>query len=184
MVADELDVAFDKFEMVMGDTGTTPDQWLTGANLTIFQGGAELRRAAASARSALVARGAARLRVAPEDVNVSDGVIQVKNEPTRKVAYGDLLGAEGFQIKVDPKVTLKKHTDYRVVGKSIPRNVIRTFTCRYNGETVFSARLSSGIAANPYLRFFVTARESGQLTFEWQDDGGVRGGETVAVTVV
>jgi len=77
-------------------------------------------------------------------------------------------------------------TGYRMdeVGKSIPRNVIRTFTCRYNGETVFSARLSSGIAANPYLRFFVTARESGQLTFEWQDDGGVRGGETVAVTVV
>ena len=33
--------------MVMGDTATTPDQWLTGANLTIIQGGAELRRAAA-----------------------------------------------------------------------------------------------------------------------------------------
>jgi sulfur-oxidizing protein SoxZ len=43
-------------------------------------------------------------------------------------------------------------------GKPIPRNVLTTFACRYNGETVFSARLSSGIAANPYLRFFVTAR--------------------------
>jgi CO/xanthine dehydrogenase Mo-binding subunit len=121
MVADELDVAFDKIEMVMGDTGTTPDQWLTGANLTIFQGGAELRRAAASARTALVARGAERLGVTPADVAVSDGVIQVKSDPLRKVAYGDLLGADGFQMKVDPKVTLKKHTDYRIVGKSIPR---------------------------------------------------------------
>ncbi len=76
-------------------------------------------------------------------------------------------------------------TGYRMddSGKSIPRNVIRTFSCRYNGEVVFSARLSSGIAANPYLRFYVTARESGPLSFEWQDDGGVRGGETVAVTV-
>ena len=47
-------------------------------------------------------------------------------------------------------------------GKSIPRNVIRTFTCRYNGDVVFSARLSSGIAANPYLRFFVTAQGVGR----------------------
>ena len=43
-----------------------------------------------------------------------------------------------------------------------------------DGEPVFSARLSSGIAANPYLRFFVTAKESGQLAFEWVDDNGVR----------
>ena len=55
IAADELDVAFDRIEMIMGDTGTTPDQWLTGANLTIFQGGGELRRAAASARQLLLA---------------------------------------------------------------------------------------------------------------------------------
>ena len=76
-------------------------------------------------------------------------------------------------------------TGYRMDegGKAIPRNVIRSFACRYNGDAVFSARLSSGIAANPYLRFFVTARESGQLTIEWIDDGGVRGSDSVAVTV-
>ena len=56
MAAEELDVAFGRIEMVMGDTATTPDQWLTAANLTIFQGGSELRRAAASARRALVER--------------------------------------------------------------------------------------------------------------------------------
>ena len=77
-------------------------------------------------------------------------------------------------------------TGYRTddTGKQIPRNVIATLTCRYNGETVFSARMSPGIAANPYLRFFVTARESGELAFEWVDDRGVRGSEHAAVTVV
>ena len=40
IAADELEVRFDRITMVMGDTGTTPDQWLTGANLTIAQGGA------------------------------------------------------------------------------------------------------------------------------------------------
>jgi CO/xanthine dehydrogenase Mo-binding subunit len=56
MAAEELGLPFDRVEMVMGDTATTPDQWLTAGNLTIFQGGSELRRAAASARRALVER--------------------------------------------------------------------------------------------------------------------------------
>src|SRR6266850_621237 len=121
MAADELDVAFERIEMVMGDTATTPDQWLTGANLTIFQGGAELRRAAASAREMLVARGAERLGVPASELVVDDGVIRVKTNPSRFVAYSELIGKEGFQLKVNPKVVLKKHTDYRVVGRSIPR---------------------------------------------------------------
>ena len=29
MAAEELDVSFERIEMVMGDTATTPDQWLT-----------------------------------------------------------------------------------------------------------------------------------------------------------
>jgi sulfur-oxidizing protein SoxZ len=76
-------------------------------------------------------------------------------------------------------------TGYRTdeFGKSIPRNVIRTVTCRYNGEPVVSARLSSGIAANPYLRFYVTAGESGELAFDWIDDAGVRGSDRAAVVV-
>ena len=88
-----------------------------------------------------------------------------------------------FEVRV--LIRHPMETGYRMddVGNSVPRNVIRTFSCRYNGDAVFSARLSSGIAANPYLRFFVTARESGQLTIEWLDDGGVRGSDSVAVTV-
>ena len=120
IAADELDVAFDKIEMVMGDTGATPDQWLTGANLTIAQGGAELRRAAASARAALIERAAQRLGVAAGDLAVSDGIVSVKSDAARRVAYTDLIG-NGFSIKVDPKIAVKKHTDYKVVGKSIQR---------------------------------------------------------------
>jgi sulfur-oxidizing protein SoxZ len=77
-------------------------------------------------------------------------------------------------------------TGYRTddTGRQIARNVVETLTCRYNGETVFSARLSPGIAANPYLRFFVTAGDSGELAFEWVDDRGVRGSDRVTVTVV
>ena len=120
MAAEELDVAFDRIEMIMGDTATTPDQWLTAANLTIFQGGSELRRAAASARLALLDRAAQRLGVATSELTVEDGVVQVKANPAKSLRYGELIG-DGFNLQVDPKVTLKTHAQYKVIGKSIPR---------------------------------------------------------------
>ena len=43
--------------------------------------------------------------------------------------------------------------------------------------------MSSGIAANPYVRFFVTARASGELVFDWLDDEGARFTERVSLNV-
>ncbi len=89
-----------------------------------------------------------------------------------------------FEVRIQIRHPME--TGYRTddVGKSIPRNVIRAFTCRYNGGPVFTAQLSSGIAANPFFRFFVTAGAAGELNFEWVDDAGVREVERVALTVV
>src|SRR4030095_9266664 len=120
LAAEELDVAFERVEMVMGDTATTPDQWLTAANLTIFQGGSELRRAAASARRALVERAAERLAVPSSELIVEDGVVRVKSNPTQALRYGELIG-DGLNVEVDPKIALKKSSEYRLIGKSIRR---------------------------------------------------------------
>ena len=90
---------------------------------------------------------------------------------------------EPFEVRLQIRHPME--TGYRTddSGKAIPRNVVRDVTCRYDGELVFSARLSSGIAANPYLRFFVTARAPGDLVFEWVDDNGARGSERAAVAL-
>jgi CO/xanthine dehydrogenase Mo-binding subunit len=120
MAAEELDVSFERIEMVMGDTATTPDQWLTAANITISQGGAELRRASASARRALVDRAAQRLGVSAGELIVDDGVVRVKADPERALRYGELIG-EGLKLEVDPKIALKKAPDYKLIGKSVPR---------------------------------------------------------------
>jgi CO/xanthine dehydrogenase Mo-binding subunit len=112
---------FDRIELVMGDTATTPDQWLTGASTTIAQGGMELRRACATARAALLARGAARLGVAADDAGCRDGVVFAKAEPTRRVGYGELAASAPLELAVDPKVVLKKPADYQWIGKPIPR---------------------------------------------------------------
>jgi sulfur-oxidizing protein SoxZ len=68
-------------------------------------------------------------------------------------------------------------------GKVQPRDIIRRFVCRYNGETVFSAELFSAVSANPYLSFHTVATDSGALEFEWQGDNGFSQTERVAITV-
>jgi sulfur-oxidizing protein SoxZ len=57
-------------------------------------------------------------------------------------------------------------------GQPIRRNIINRFICRYNGAVVFDVRLHEAMAANPFLSFFVRARESGPLSFAWEEDGG------------
>ena len=73
-----------------------------------------------------------------------------------------------------------RHDD---VGRLIKRNVINAFSCRYNGVEVFSADLSSGIAANPYLQFYTVAEANGNLEFTWVDDDGVQGSERQPIAV-
>ena len=95
-------------------------QWLTAGNLTIFQGGSELRRAAASARRALVERAAQRLGVSAGELTVEDGVVRVTANREQALRYGDLIG-DGVKLEVDTKIELKNASTYKVIGKSIPR---------------------------------------------------------------
>jgi sulfur-oxidizing protein SoxZ len=57
-------------------------------------------------------------------------------------------------------------------GKQIPRKIINTFSCEFNGKPVFSANLDSAVAANPYMQFFAKVEESGTFKFSWTDDDG------------
>ena len=68
-------------------------------------------------------------------------------------------------------------------GRKVPRDILQRFSCRYNGELVFSAEMSPAIAANPYLVFYTVATESGTLEFEWEGDNGFAQSERAAITV-
>jgi len=80
----------------------------------------------------------------------------------------------GDVVEVRILIQHPMETGYRrdEVGRPIPRNTIRSLTCRYGGEEIFSAEMSSGIAANPYLQFTTVAQSSGVLEFAWVDDEG------------
>ncbi len=73
--------------------------------------------------------------------------------------------------------TLMSHimeTGYRHLasGEIVPRDIITSFSCRYNGTEIFRADLYPAIAANPFITFFTTATESGKFEFEWIGDKG------------
>jgi sulfur-oxidizing protein SoxZ len=83
----------------------------------------------------------------------------------------------GQVIKVGILIQHPMESGYRLdaENKKVPKNAIRSFICRYNGEEIFRAEMSPGIAANPFIQFPTVARDSGELEFSWVDDIGERG---------
>jgi sulfur-oxidizing protein SoxZ len=83
--------------------------------------------------------------------------------------------------------TLMSHimeTGYRHLasGEVVPRDIITSFSCRYNGTDIFRADLYPAIAANPFITFFTTATESGKFEFEWIGDRGFS--ETASASII
>jgi sulfur-oxidizing protein SoxZ len=68
-------------------------------------------------------------------------------------------------------------------GNLIPRKILNTFACSFNGRPVFGATLEPAISANPYLAFYMRAMEGGTLEFTWVDDDGSRHTATHALSV-
>jgi len=84
--------------------------------------------------------------------------------------------------------TLMSHimeTGYRHTadGAVVPRDIITSFACRYNGSEIFRAELFPAIAANPFLSFFTIAADSGTFDFEWTGDNGFSATATAKITV-
>ena len=121
IVADELDLAFDRVTMILGDTARTPNQGRTSASATIQKEALPLRRAAAEARQFLLRQAAERLGVAAEDLSVEDGEIFARRDPGKRVGYGDLIAGKRFALRLPGTAPVKRPADYKVVGQRIPR---------------------------------------------------------------
>ena len=101
IVAEELDVAFDKVSVEMGDTATSCNQGGASGSTGIQLGGIALRNAAAEARRVLVERGAKKLGVSVGEVTVEDGVVMVPGYALQRVSYGELVGGQHFHHKLE-----------------------------------------------------------------------------------
>ncbi len=129
MIAEELDVAPDRVNIVQGNTGETVDQGGASGSTGIWFGGIALRNAAAEARLVLVEMAAAKLGVPVDQLTVDNGVVSARNAPNTKVAYGELIGGKHFdvqlewnkeygnELKVTGRAKPKLPSEYKIVGK-------------------------------------------------------------------
>jgi CO/xanthine dehydrogenase Mo-binding subunit len=134
IVAEELDVPFERVQMVMGDTARTPDEGYTAGSMTINSSGGALRNAAAEARRALLALASEKLDAGPDELTVHEGVIFVTHHPDRTASYAELMGGKQFNRQVTGSAPLKNPQDYHIVGTAVPRV---DFPAKFTGQSSF-----------------------------------------------
>ena len=142
IVAEELDVPFNKVHMVSLDTAKAIDQGITAGSRTIERAGPQLRQAAAAAKQELLKLASQRLGSPVESLSVAGGVVSAG---AKKVSYAQLIGGKkfnakipvsgtGWNMKVAPDVRAKNFHDYKVVGTSQKRVELPT---KMTGEFVY-----------------------------------------------
>jgi nicotinate dehydrogenase subunit B len=118
MAAEELGVALESVDMVLGDTDLCPWDMGTFGSLTTRMFGPVLRAAAAEARAVLLNLAAAKLGAAKADLTVENGVVSVKANPSRKVTYAELAKGRKIARLVGEKAVLRSVAQFQVMGKS------------------------------------------------------------------
>jgi CO/xanthine dehydrogenase Mo-binding subunit len=129
LMSDELDIAFDATTCIMGSTDNTVDQGGSGGSTAMERDSWPMRRAAAEARRVLLEMGAARLGVPVDQLAVSNTVITVKGDASKRVTYGELIAGKKFNVKltganinaVTGVAKVKPLQDLKYTGQSPPR---------------------------------------------------------------
>jgi CO/xanthine dehydrogenase Mo-binding subunit len=136
IVAEELDVPVTAVQVIQGDSARTVNQGGASGSTGIEKGGVTLRYAAAEARRVLIDRASVKLAAPAAELATSDGSVYRSADPTRRIAYADLLGDGFFDTPLQWNGKIgndllsrgvaqpKKISDYKVVGQSIPRTDI------------------------------------------------------------
>jgi sulfur-oxidizing protein SoxZ len=96
----------------------------------------------------------------------------------KKAKRGDVIEVKTLMSHI--METGFRHT---ATGELIPRDIITSFSCRFNGAEIFRADLFPATAANPFITFFTIATESGTFEFSWIGDRGFSETASAAIAV-
>jgi CO/xanthine dehydrogenase Mo-binding subunit len=132
IMSDELDIAYDRTSVVMGSTDVTVDQGGSGGSDALQTDGWPMRRVAAEARRVLLELASDRFGVPVDQLAVSEGVISVAADSSRRITYGELIGGKRFNVTLSGNnidattglAKLKAVQDLKIVGQSPRRDDI------------------------------------------------------------
>lgn len=120
VAAEELDLDIDKVTVALAETGVTPNESYTAGSASIETSAMSVRYAAAAAKQRLLELGAARLGVPANELQLANGKIQTRNKKTA-LTFAEVLDGKKLSGEIKMPVPLKAKQDYRVSGKSVPR---------------------------------------------------------------
>jgi nicotinate dehydrogenase subunit B len=101
LMSDELDIAFDRTTCIMGSTDITVDQVGSGGSTAMERDSWPMRRVAAEARRVLLEMASTRLAVPVAQLAVTDGVVTVKADASKRITYGELIGGKKFNVTLN-----------------------------------------------------------------------------------
>jgi len=116
MLADELDVAFESVQMVMGDTDLCPWDMGTFGSLSTRMFGPSMLAAAAKARTVLLEMASEELGVDVNDLEVNEGVVFNRNKKSEEISYQQLTEGKKMVRVLDKDATVKDYSKYKIMG--------------------------------------------------------------------
>jgi nicotinate dehydrogenase subunit B len=122
VAADELDVGYQRIDMVTADTSRTPDEGFTSGSQSIEQSGTAIRFACAEARQILLAAAAARLGVEAGDLTVADGTIAAPGG--KQTSYWEVTTDAMLRREATATLKPKAAREHKLIGLSLARRDI------------------------------------------------------------
>ena len=149
-LAEELDVALDTVDVVMGDTELCPYDMGTFGSMCTPLLWPSVRKAGAEAKAVLVQMASERLKVPAGQLQVGLGSIRESGKPSNAVTYGQLV--EGKRIERHLENVPVKTAGFKVIGTSLrrkdgPDKV--TGRAQYAGDMLLPGMLHAAILRPP-----------------------------------
>lgn len=104
-------------------------------------------------------------------------------EPRIRLSANEISSGEVIDVRTLVSHAMESGQRRDADGSIIPRMIVNSFRCDFNGAPVFSCDLEPAISANPYIQFTVAPRETGTLTMTWVDDEGTEMTASEEITV-
>lgn len=134
-VADELRVPLEVVEVVLGDTDLVPWDMGTFGSQSTARVGLQLRKAAVTARQALLVLAADRLDLPVSDLVADSGRVSSKSDGGHFATYADLLADVHAEQDVDESIPLTPEAEFSVMGR--PQHRVDA-VARVTGQAVYS----------------------------------------------
>ena len=181
ILAEELDVAYDSVDMVLGDTGLCPYDMGTFGSMNVRNFGPALRSAGAEAKAILLQMAGEQLQAPVARLQVKAGVVTDPNAPGKSVTFGQLVQGKRIERHMEG-VAVKPVAAYTIAGHAAPRKDALdkvTGKAQYAGDFALPGMLHARLVRPPahgakFLDADTSAAEKAGARV-------IRDGETIAV---